>query len=117
MIIGVMSTKHPLFGSASRTATLNSGSMDVGNYTEVTLYLDVTVVTGTTPTLNIDIETSHNDTDWFDFATTLSFAEATGVTTEVVEKSGTLGRFIRAAAIIGGTTPDFTFSLIAVAKA
>jgi len=109
-----MATKHPLFGSAQRTATENSVGMDVRNYLTVDLYLDVTAfVSGT---LDVTIESGPDNSTWFAFPTPVAFAQAVGTTTELLSLAGNLGAFIRGVATMGGA-PDMTFSLIAVAKA
>lgn len=77
-------------------------------------HLDVTAANGATPTLDVDIE-------WYEPASgtwlvLFSFAQAVGVTSETIwwgfpsDAEHLPGRF-RANWAIGGTTPDFTFSL------
>ena len=69
--------------------------------------LHVTAASGTTPTLDVKIQHSDDDTVWVDL---LSFTQATGATSERVAVSGTVERYTRAAWTIAGTTPSFTFA-------
>lgn len=95
-----------LFASASRTATVTGTAHETGDRRVARLKLDVTAASGTTPTLDVDIETSRDGVTWY---VSGSFTQATGVTSE--EKLFMLDRFVRPKATIGGTTPDFTFSV------
>ncbi len=113
---------------AAQTATFNSGILDVTAFSRGVLYLRVTAVSGTTPTLNGKIQTSWDGTNWFDLnrlisgselvaadtRTPVAFAQMTGVASEALRIGGgaiPLGRFIRIAFTIGGTTPSFTLEV------
>lgn len=96
--------------SASRTA---SGTQDLsdwpGMFDEVVGYLNVTAASGTSPTLDINYQVSPDDgTTWF---THTSFTQATGTTTERVVFTRPAGVRARISYTLGGTSPDFTFSL------
>ena len=97
-----------LFASAARTASANGSAVELGDCAVARLDLKVTAASGTTPTLNVKVQTSPDGTTWTDVGT--AFAQATGATTEHKIVSG-LDRFVRGVATIGGTTPSFTFSL------
>lgn len=87
---------------------------------EGVFYLDVTAGSGTTPTLDVDIEEfDPTSGKWFVVA---SFAQASGVTTERIlspsvsgagapDAGGLPGQRYRAAYTLGGTTPNFTFTV------
>ena len=117
--------KETPVASASRTTTGNSGVLGgrYGGYTQIRAQLDVTAVTGSTPTLDVTIEDTLDGSNWNTIGT---FTQATGVTREVIEiypketpgagfAATFSGRF-RIVWTIGGTTPDFTFSLDWVVK-
>lgn len=100
--------------SAARTANGNSGSLDFGWFDEILVYLDITAVAGTSPTLDVKVQTSYNNADWFDLPGG-AFPQKTAAGKDLKQFSN-YGRFIRAAWTVGGTTPSFTFRLDVVAK-
>jgi hypothetical protein len=96
-------------GNSSETSDLPSDGPGV-------LYLDVTAASGTTPTLDIDLEVKDPlSGQWF---TLVSLTQATGVTTQRLATglADLADVVFRAVWTIGGTTPDFTFSLCFVVK-
>jgi hypothetical protein len=98
--------------SAARTASGNSGAQDASGFSVAELLLDVTAASGTTPSLTVTIEESHDGTTW---RTVSAFAAKTAVGTE--RKSFSIaGRYYRVSWAITGTTPSFTFSVSGTAK-
>jgi len=91
---------------ATLTATRTGETVDLMR-AGLALTLDVTAASGTTPTLDVAVQTSHDGATW---TTVASFARATGVGSERKRFSG-LDRYVRAVATLGGTTPSFTFSV------
>lgn len=120
-----MTTKHQVivFSSASRTASANSGDQNSGGAKGVHLVLDVTAVTGTTPTLDVKVQRKDATSGQYVDLPGGAFAQKTGVSVDdlviypgVAETanrsvSDVLSEEWRAVETIGGTTPDFTFSL------
>lgn len=105
-----------MLASAARATSGDTSAtpMDVKKFKEAVFFLDVTAVSGTTPTLDVKIKTKDPVSGkWFDLA---SFTQATAVTSEMKAVSGLLGSQIAAFYTISGTTPSFTFSLGAVLK-
>lgn len=97
-----------LLASAARTATGAGAAVELGDVATLRLLVDVTAASGTSPTLDITIETSYDgSTSWRSLGT---FAQKTAVATE--RKSfGGCDRYVRASYVIGGTTPSLTFSV------
>lgn len=95
-----------LAASAARTATGNGAVVEVGDKGTARVLLDVTARSGTTPTLDVVIQTSHDGTTW---RTAHTFTQVTAVGQQRV--SVPIDRFVRAAWTVGGTTPNFTFSI------
>lgn len=97
-----------------------TGSAKVLLAGEGVFYLDVTAASGTTPTLDVDIEEfDPTSGKWFVVS---SFSQATGVSNERIlspspanngapYKGGLPGQQYRVAYAIGGTTPSFTFTV------
>ena len=104
-----------LHASSEVTANGNdSGSIDLvaeqpkGMKSEVLAQLNVTVVSGTNPTLDVLVQESLDGTNWY---TLIAFTQATATGLEL-KKAANPGRYIRAKWTIGGTdTPTFTFSV------
>lgn len=98
-----------LLASAARTTTTTGTGQATGNKGTARLFLNVTAGSGTTPTLDVAIQTSYDgSTNWVAIGT--AFTQATGVTSQRKVYPG-CDRYIRAVATIAGTTPSFTFSV------
>jgi len=115
-IVVQQTTLHP---SGAETATVTGSDVDIEPLKAANFYLDVTAVSGTTPTLDVKIqEKDPVSGKYFDL---VSFTQVTAVITQRKNYgSGAgelLGKVIRFVATIGGTTPSFTFSLSMVGKA
>jgi len=97
---------HPL---AARTATGNGTSRD--NTTATTAggvgYLQVTTVSGTTPSLTAVIQHSVDALTWVDLITFTAVTASNNA--QRIAVTGTVNRHIRAAWTISGTGPSFTF--------
>lgn len=94
--------------TSSQTATLN-GYDDVKS---LRAQVDVTAASGTTPTLDVVIEDTLDGSTWNTVGT---FTQQTAVSRQVIDVA-TLGRRLRVRWTIGGTTPSFTFSVLAEAS-
>ena len=115
----VISAIVTLLASGDRTA---SGAGDpvigLGVYREGYVILNVTAASGTTPTLDVIIQTSPDEgVTWENFVT---FAQkiAVGIETKrfssyqaVAAGAGPFGDQMKVVYTIGGTTPSFTFSV------
>lgn len=97
-----------------QTASTNgAGDNGYAGVTNLILQLAVTAASGTTPSLTVKVQDSIDGTNWNDIAT---FTAATGVTAEVKRVAAPIGNTIRAVSTITGTTPSFTFSVLAQAE-
>lgn len=106
------SDPRTVVASAARTASGDSGSVGVFDAGQnVSLLVDVTAVSGTSPTLDLSVEWSHDDgTTWAAGETADTFAQITATKTTV--KSFTVkAPHYRIVWTVGGTTPSFTFSV------
>lgn len=103
--------------NVTRTATGNSTPIEVGDRGVANLEVVVTAASGTTPTLDIAIQTSKDGsgTGLGAWRTIASFAQLTAAGSERKSFAG-LDRFVRATSTIGGTTPSFTYSVKGEAK-
>lgn len=105
-----------LFPTAARTATANGTGVDLQQYSgDVAVVLDSAAGTGTTPTLDVKLQDSADNSSFADI-TGATFTQVTGTASQqkiVVNKDGAQ-RYVRAVATIAGTTPSFTFSVNAL---
>lgn len=85
-----------------------TGSIEVGARHTLRLRLDVTIASGTTPSLTVSVQTSSDGSSWY---TVESFAAKTAVGAESKAFSG-LDRFVRLQwGAPSGTTPSFSFAV------
>lgn len=97
--------------SAARTTTGNSGVVGALEPSEkVAILLDVTAVSGTSPSMTVSVEWSHNGTTWATPETADAFTALTA-TASKVKTFDVKGKFLRVVWTITGTTPSFTFSV------
>jgi hypothetical protein len=97
-----------LFAAAARTATVNGSAVEAEQFGELYCELNVTAQSGTTPTLDVTIETSKDGTNWVQIGAFTQVTTSTGVSRR---SFGGVSRFVRGRATIGGTTPSYTFDL------
>lgn len=96
--------------SAARTATGTGTAFDTEGATSIIGSLNVTAAAGTSPTLDLTLETTADGgTTWY---TAASFPQQTGTTaTPVARVCGPVGSKCRWKWTIGGTSPSFTFTV------
>lgn len=92
----------------AKTATGNSGPVDVSQADQLRIYLRITAVSGTTPTLVVTVEDSPDGTNYYPVA---SFASKNAVGSDVLNITGPFSDNLRITWTIGGTTPSFTFEV------
>lgn len=97
--------------SAARTASGSSSAIIVNGAEKVNLLVDVTVVSGTTPSLTLSVEWSHDGTTWFPAATPDTLGAAITAVTKRVHVLDIKAPFCRVVWAITGTTPSFTFAV------
>lgn len=102
-----------LLASAARTATGQGSAVVLGDKGTLSLVLNVGAASGTTPTLNVTVETRHDSGDAWRSAGT--FAQKTAAGSERKSFAG-IDREVRVSYTIGGTTPSFTFGVTGEAK-
>lgn len=103
-----------LVASAARTASGDSGRLGhFGHASTLRLQLDVSAASGTSPTLDVVIEDTLDGTNWNTIGT---FAQKTASGREVINVTTPFSDTLRARWTIGGTTPSFTFSVVAYSE-
>ena len=107
-----------LFSPQARTASEDGSAIDTygsayGGPRELVCYMDVGVASGTGPTLNVKLQDSVDNSTFTDIAGA-AFAQKTAPGTEELRVTG-FRRYLKATATVGGTSPSFTFGVVAVA--
>ena len=93
--------------TVAMTATTTGTGWLVERYTEAIVVVDVTAVSGTSPTLDITVQTSADNSIW---ATLTTFTQITSVSTNIKFISN-IGKYVRVKYTIGGSsTPTFTMT-------
>lgn len=102
-----------VLASAARTETGQSTQFDVGEGDTIALLVDVTAVSGTSPSLTVNVEWTDDGSTWFvsDPADAFTAITAADKKAKVFTVKGTAARLNYT---ISGTTPSLTFSVRAV---
>lgn len=105
-----------LQASAAKTASNNGQAVSVdSSYDSALVFLNVTAASGTTPTLDVKLQTSDDGgTTWYDLPNG-SFTQKTNIGSQVLAFTS-VGDTIRVASTVGGTSPSFTYAVKAVLK-
>jgi hypothetical protein len=99
---------------AAASATANSGAIAAqGGAAYVFLGVQITAITGTSPTLVVKLQESSDNSAWSDVAGATT-ASLTAIGSAVVF-GATVKGYVRAVATIGGTTPAVTAVVAALA--
>lgn len=100
--------------SGTFTASGNSSGFDSAGMASLSVDFRVTAVSGTLPKLDIDIEVSEDNTNWFHL---FSFPRITSTGNNRAQAIRIAGRYYRVKRTIAGTTPSFTYSMQTTLKA
>lgn len=112
-------TALTLVAPSTRTATVTGTGVDLSPYvntvnTNLKIVADVGTVTGTTPTLDIKIQDSDDNSSFSDI-TGATFTQITATGAGAVKiHTKTNKRYIRAVGTIAGTTPSFPLAIWAL---
>ena len=100
--------------SAARTVTGNSGIITgYAGASTLRVQFDVTAASGTAPTLDVVVQDTLDGTT---FNTIGTFTQKTVVAREVINITTPFADRIRVLWTITGTTPSFTFSIVAASQ-
>lgn len=97
-----------LASSAARTSNGTGSALQVEEFIEGRVFLDVTAVSGTTPSLTVRIEDSWDGSTWWNHT---NFSAVSAATQKAVSLT-TFGKYIRCKWNMTGTSPSFTFSVV-----
>ena len=91
------------------TATSTSGTIASGNYSNLIAYLNITAISGTTPSLTVTLQDSPDGITWYNIPAG-TFTAATTISTQRLTISN-VGQYVRTISTVTGTTPSFTVDL------
>jgi len=103
-----------LVTSGARTSSGNSSDIDILHYRNLDILIDVTAVSGTSPTLDVYIDGKFTAARKY-----YPIAQQTGITNVsqyLLQLRSIPYRYIRVRWVIGGTSPSFTFGVYAEAS-
>lgn len=95
--------------SAAATASGTGVAFPTGYQSTLDIFLDVTAVSGTTPSMTVTVEWSNDGATWFGADTPDTFSAITAAK-KVVKEFAVKGNYARLNFAITGTTPSFTFA-------
>lgn len=95
--------------SGAKTATGNGTAQGAPSGSRLAVALDVTAVSGTSPTMTVSVQWSHDGSTWHDGDAADAFTTITAAAKKV-KMFDQKAPFYRLLWTIGGTTPSFTFS-------
>lgn len=108
-----MGAPYTPVASAARTTSGNSGSLDADEKV-LNLLVNVSAVSGTSPSMALSILWSNNGTDFHDADGTADTFAAITAASKKVKQFTVKGAYYRIDWAITGTTPSFTFSVSAL---
>lgn len=110
-----------LKADGAETASTTGAAVEIGDKAQAFIAVDVDVVSGTTPTLLVTIEGSHDNVTWFtlgrigtngyDVGASAVAAPSNITATGTFRGSFPAMRYMRSRSTIGGTTPSFDYSV------
>jgi len=95
------------------TTTTNGTGLDLNDYEgQVAFYLESSAGTGTSPTLDVKIQDSDDNTTFADVSSA-AFTQVTGAASvqKLVLNSNNVKRYVRCVSTLTGTTPSFITSV------
>jgi hypothetical protein len=104
---------YTIVPSAARTATGNSGPLVMGYSPTINLEVNVSAVSGTSPSMALSVQWSNDGVNFGNVdGTPDTFAAITAAGT-VVKQLSAKGLYMQITWTITGTSPSFTFNVIA----
>lgn len=100
--------------SAAQTATGNTVALDSLGFGSLTFLLNITAVSGTSPTMQLALDYSEDGTVWSQILKTVRFTSSTNFRFQRISLSA---KYYRYRWILAGTAPSFTFSVTTTLKA
>jgi len=100
-------------GTLSGTGISYSSPFDVSGYSQMDLYINVTSISGTSPSLTISFQSGSAEADAGYTVTTFASIGATGKYNKQVTQ---IGAFAQLEYVLAGTSPAFGVTIVGIAK-
>jgi len=100
----------------ARTSSGETKAKDVSKYRELIITLDSDAGTGTSPTLDVVVQYSHDGTNWYDLPNGTFTQVTNAAASKQTKQLDKFGNRMRIAYTIGGTSPSFNFGVFATFK-
>lgn len=120
--LGSEVTQANMISPAAVTSSAALGSsLDLQGYQgKVRITLNIGAVTGTTPTLDIKVQDSADNSSFADVSPAVAFAQkvtaSANTNDSIVVDTRAVRRYIKLYGTAGGTTPSFTISALAIGQ-
>ena len=119
--MAVQDVTRTLYSAQVISATdTSSASVESGRFTEATIYIKVTAKAGTSPTIDFDVQTSHDNSEWHKDSDVTQISDPTVSTAYLapaVKVTSCIGKYIRLNPTVGGSSsPSMTVTAKVVLK-
>ena len=108
--------KTLLTSTALGTGPTATTSIEVSRFTEASIYIKITARSGTTPVMDADIQTSHDNTDWHKHTAITTITDPTITYYADVIKVTNLSKYLRLNITLTGSTPTMTTEITMILK-
>lgn len=104
-----------VLASGAVTVTGNSAAIDVGGFGTLRAQVQVSAVSGTTPSITVTIQTSHDAGATDAWRTAGAAYTALTAVSNSPYQSFVVDRYVRVSYVVSGTTPSLTTTVVAEA--
>lgn len=108
-------TDQTLLASGALTATGTTTGMDVGGAGTLRVQVQVSAVSGTSPSITVTVQTSHDNGATDSWRTAGAAFSALTTATNSPWQSMVIDRYVRLSYVVSGTTPSLTTAVVAEA--
>lgn len=114
--IGNVYAAGDVVAKAARTANGASAWVDLGDVKELVAQLHSDAGTGTSPTLDVKVQTSIDGTDATAVDVPTAFTQVLAVASNQIKSLTLLHRYVKVVWTVGGTAPSFNFGVYLTAR-
>lgn len=114
--MNMVTEKMTLLAPTVSTVSGFTRSVDLSRFREVTLFADVTAITGSGATVVVSHQYSHDNSEWYSTPVAENSAGITTATDWVIYLLNKAATWYRTAYTITGTTPQMTLEFTLIGK-
>jgi hypothetical protein len=119
LAVGWFASNVYAHASSPVTSNGNSGDLAVDSFSELAVDINITAISGTSPTIQFIVERKGNDSNYYAIytGTSLNTNQALSISLGAgMGQSVSFGSVARLRWVLGGTSPSFTFSASIIGK-